>query len=64
MGRPLRGRESQKTWLNIWYNHRGLGFARKILRIKRDVPGSIKFGPGIFFAPDPERLDNYGKEEK
>jgi len=38
MGRLPKGRGSQKTCLNRWYNHRGLRFARRISRIKMGHP--------------------------
>jgi hypothetical protein len=63
MGRPLKERGSQKTCLNNTAISSRTGFAKKILRIKRDIPGSIQFGPGIFFAPGPH-YQQFLREEK
>jgi hypothetical protein len=51
MGRPLKGWESQKTYLRKGV----ISFAdcrvwQTDLVEKRDIPGSSQIGPGIFFA--------------
>jgi len=54
MGRPLKGRESQKTCLNRRRNPRGLGGSLvKILRIKKGNPRIDLFRSGDFLFSGP-----------
>ena len=50
-GRPPEGKESQKTCLNRWNQHVSWTETGscKISMDKRDIPGSMTYGPGIFF---------------
>ena len=53
MGRPLKGRESQKTCLNnIGVTFADRGDSHRILRIKKGNPWIDSFRSGDFFAPD------------
>ena len=52
MGRPSEGRESQKTCLENGDLSPRTRDKSTDLADKLGIPGSINFGPGIFFASD------------
>ena len=52
MGRPLKGRGSQKTCLNVRVQPSRTGCSLEILRIKKGNPRIDSFGPGIFFGAE------------